>query len=39
MAKIDEELQSALKSIIDEFELDERPVRERQIRLWKKLEY
>jgi hypothetical protein len=39
MPKIDEELQQALKSIIDEFELDERPVRERQIRLWKKLEF
>lgn len=36
---VSEELQQALKSIIDEFERDERSVRERQIRLWKKLEY
>lgn len=35
--KISEELQSAFKSIIDEFVTDERPVRERQIRIWKKL--
>ena len=37
--ELDEELQQALKTIIDEFETDERSVRERQIRLWKKLEY
>jgi hypothetical protein len=37
--RIPEDLQQALKEIIDRFELDERPVRERQIRLWKKLEY
>lgn len=37
--EIDPEIQAALKSIIDEFELDERAVRERQIRLWKKLWY
>jgi hypothetical protein len=37
--EITPELQAALKSIIDEFELDERAVRERQIRTWKKLEY
>jgi hypothetical protein len=35
--KVSEELQRALKSIADEFDLDERPVRERQIRQWKKL--
>lgn len=39
MPEISEELQQALKAIVDEFELDERSVRERQIRLWKKLEY
>lgn len=37
--KLSNDAQVALKSIIDEFELDERSVRERQIRLWKKLEY
>ena len=34
-----DDIVQALKSIVDEFELDERAVRERQIRLWKKLEY
>lgn len=36
---LDEELQQALSSIIDEFSIEEKAVRERQIRLWKKLEY
>lgn len=39
MPEISEDLQQELKSIVDAFELEERPVRERQIRLWKKLEY
>jgi len=37
--EISQELQNAIKSIIDEFDLDEQAVRQRQIRLWKKLEY
>lgn len=37
MHKPSKELQNAFKSIIDEFRLNERSVRERQIRLWKKL--
>src|SRR5712691_4072390 len=36
---ISEELQVALKSIIDEFDREDQAVRERQIRLWKKLEF
>lgn len=39
MPEISEELQESLKSIIDKFEVDERSVRERQIRQWKKLWY
>lgn len=37
--ELDEDLQVALKSIIDGFEIEDRPVRERQIRIWKKLEF
>src|SRR5438093_4684672 len=37
--EVSEELQKALKQIVDEFELEDREVRERQIRLWKKLNY
>lgn len=33
-----DELRSALKTIIDHFEIEDRPVRERQIRQWKQLE-
>jgi len=36
---VDEELQIALKSIVDQFEKDDQEVRYRQIRLWKKLNY
>lgn len=34
-----EEIQLALKSIVDSFENEDRSTRERQIRLWKKLDY
>lgn len=37
--QISEELIAEFKAIIEEFEQDEHTVRERQIRLWKKLEY
>lgn len=36
---ISEELQGALKTIIDAFEQEDQSVRERQIRLWKRLEF
>ncbi len=36
--EISEELQTAIKSLIDRFDQDEQAVRQRQIRLWKKLE-
>ncbi len=41
MAKqeISEELQIALKTIIDQFDKEDRVTRDRQIRLWKKLNY
>lgn len=37
--RLDDELIQALTSIVDEFESDEKAVRERQIRMWKKLNY
>jgi hypothetical protein len=37
--KLSEGLQRALASIVDQFETEEKAVRERQIRLWKKLEF
>lgn len=36
---ISKEIQAALKTIIDEFDKEDQSVRERQIRVWKKLEY
>jgi len=37
--ELSEELQAALKSLIDTFELEDLSVRQRQIRLWKKLTF
>lgn len=37
--ELDDDIVQALKHIVDEFEIDERPVREKQIRQWKKLWY
>lgn len=37
--ELPDDLQDALKSIIDQFEKEDQAVRERQIRLWKKLEF
>lgn len=37
--KVSQELIDDLKSLMDQFDLDETPVRERQIRMWKKLWY
>lgn len=39
MKELSEELQKELKAIIDEFEQEDEFVRERQIQLWKKLDY
>lgn len=37
--EIPEEIQTALKSIIDRYEMDDRAVRQRQVRIWKKLNF
>lgn len=37
--EISDELKTALKTVVEQFDKEEMSVRERQIRLWKKLEY
>jgi hypothetical protein len=39
LEKPSEEIQRLLKSVVDHFDAEDRSVRERQIRLWKKLKY